>query len=203
MSARNVSDAFERLVGLDLKGKQDREIIRVLIECCAQEKMYNSFYAELIELLCTQNRQFKTTVQFSFWDAFKKFDESFDSNTRRSSNLAKMLAHLVCTFHIPMVVLKPLEISDLKEEARLFLSTLLQCILSESVKEAVFQQVFDRIAGSKDFAAVRELLLFFLKHHFTLSSLHVDDAEADLILKRRKWCMKTLESMSVIDMVRS
>lgn len=204
MSSRNVSDAFERLVGLDLKGKQDREIIRVLIECCAQEKTYNPFYAELVELLCSQNRQYKPTVQFSFWDVFKKFDDdSSVLNIRRTANLARMLAHLVCSFHIPLAVIKPLDVSDLREEARAFLSTLIAVIFSSSVREDVFQQVFDRIASSKDYAVVREMLLFFLRQHFTSSPDGLDAAEASNVMKRRKWCIKTLEQMSIIDMVRT
>ena len=204
MSSRNVSDAFERLVALDLKGKQDREIIRVLTECCAQEKAYNPFYAELVELFCSQNRQFKTTVQFSFWDVFKKFDDdSSVPSIRRIANLARMLAHLICSFHIPLAIIRPLDVSDLREEARAFLSTLLQVIFSSSVREDLFQQVFDRIASSKDYAIVREMLLFFLRQHFTSSSESVDDIEASSIMRRRKWCIKTLEQMSIIDMVRT
>ena len=203
MSSRNVSDAFERLVGLDLKGKQDREIIRVLIECCAQERAYNPFYAELVELLCSQNRQFKTTVQFAFWDVFKQFDDSSVAHMRRTTNLARMLSHLVCSFHIPLAIIKPLDISDLREEAKTFLSTFLAAVFSSSIKEDVFQQVFDRIAGSRDYAVVRELLLFFLRQHFTSAPDGVEAAEASCMMKRRKWCIRTLESMSIIDLIRT
>ena len=59
-SSRDVDDAFERLQRLGLKGKQDREVVRVISECCAQEKTYNAFYAELAALLCTHNRQVNT-----------------------------------------------------------------------------------------------------------------------------------------------
>ena len=82
-SSRDVDDAFERLQRLGLKGKQDREVVRVISECCAQEKTYNAFYAELAALLCTHNRQYKTTVQFTFWDNFKLLAEDDNTSTRR------------------------------------------------------------------------------------------------------------------------
>lgn len=56
MTCYDLNDAYERLLRLDLKGKTDREIIRVIAECCSGEKKYNKFYAELSALLCTQNR---------------------------------------------------------------------------------------------------------------------------------------------------
>ena len=37
MSSRDVDDAFERLQRLELKGKQDREVVRVISECCENE----------------------------------------------------------------------------------------------------------------------------------------------------------------------
>ena len=71
MTSYDINDAFERLTRLDLKGKNDREVIKVLIECCSGEKKYNPFYSELCALLCSQNRQYKTTLQYTFWDMFK------------------------------------------------------------------------------------------------------------------------------------
>jgi nucleolar MIF4G domain-containing protein 1 len=89
MSSRDVSDAFERLLRLDLKGREDREIVRVLIECCAQETTFNRFYAELNVLLCNHNRQFKTTTLFAFWDFLQTIenDDSSDAQQGRIVNL--------------------------------------------------------------------------------------------------------------------
>jgi nucleolar MIF4G domain-containing protein 1 len=44
MSASDFEDAFEKLSRLELKGQQDREIVRVLVDCCGQEKAYNPYY---------------------------------------------------------------------------------------------------------------------------------------------------------------
>lgn len=72
MSSRDVEDAVERLLRLSLKGVQDREIPRVLIDCCGQEAKYNAFYVNLAKRLCELNRQFKTTFQYTFWDTLSQ-----------------------------------------------------------------------------------------------------------------------------------
>jgi nucleolar MIF4G domain-containing protein 1 len=142
MSSRDVEDAFERLQRLDLKGKQDREVVRVITECCAQERNYNQFYAELAALLCKYNRQYKTTFQFTFWDHFKVFSEdkgssdSSDTRTqnRRAVNLARMLAHLVCAFCLPLSVVKPIDTTDLNAKLVLFLATFFMALFSAKVR---------------------------------------------------------------------
>lgn len=144
MSSRDVTDAFERLSRLELKGKEDREVARVLSECCAQEKTYNAFYAELAKLLCSQHRQYKITFQFVFWDLFKTMmDDSNDDDEddisnrqvreRKAVNLARLLASLVCSFHLPLTVIKPVDLTTMTPSMILFLSTLLLAIFKEKV----------------------------------------------------------------------
>lgn len=45
-------DALEKILRLNLKGAQEREIARVIVECCCQEGSYNPFYAHLAERAC-------------------------------------------------------------------------------------------------------------------------------------------------------
>jgi nucleolar MIF4G domain-containing protein 1 len=131
MSSRDVDDAFERLQRMELKGKQDREVVRVISECCAQEKSYNAFYSELAAMLCSYNRQYKTSIQFIFWDNFKLFEDEVAG--RRTVNLARLLAHLVCGFHLPLAVLKPIDMTDLNANMMLFLATFFMALFSAKV----------------------------------------------------------------------
>ena len=135
MSSRDVDDAFERLQRLELKGKQDREVVRVISECCAQEKSYNAFYSELTAMLCHHNRQYKTSIQFIFWDNFKLFEDEVAG--RRIVNLARLLAHLVTAFHLPLAVLKPIDMTDLNANMMLFLATFFMSIFSAKVTEKI------------------------------------------------------------------
>lgn len=131
MSSRDVDDAFERLQRLELKGKQDREVVRVISECCAQERSYNAFYSELAAMLCSYNRQYKTSIQFIFWDNFKLFEDEVAG--RRTVNLARLLAHLVGGFHLPLAVLKPIDMTDLNANMMLFLATFFMALFSAKV----------------------------------------------------------------------
>merc|ERR1712232_868876 len=53
MNADDYIDAFDNLLKIPLKGKQDREIINVLIHCCSKEKKYNPYYGYLAIKLCS------------------------------------------------------------------------------------------------------------------------------------------------------
>jgi nucleolar MIF4G domain-containing protein 1 len=133
MGSMDPLDAFERLLRLDLRGKQDREVVKVLMECCGQEKAYNGFYAELACILCEENRQHKSTFQFAFWDAFKTLSEDNFSD-RRAINLARCLGRLVAGFHISLSILKVLDMSELSNRMILFLATLFLSIFSSKVQ---------------------------------------------------------------------
>ena len=198
MSSRDVNDAFERLTKMELKGKQDREIVRVISECCGQEKTYNAFYAELATLLCSHNRQFKTTLQFSFWDSFKAFaDEGFPD--RRAMNLARMMSHLVCSFQLSLSIIKPLDISQLTETTILFLATFFMALFGSDVSDESFESIFDRVATTKDFAIVRDNVLVFLRRYYTGTPKGIDGDTAIKMERRRKAAVSTMEKMSVLD----
>ena len=197
MSSRDLGDAFERLCRLNLKGKQDRELVRVVVECCAHEKVYNPFYAELISLMCEQNRQFKSTAQFTFWDFFKQLKEETLPD-KKIVNLAKLLSHLVCAFHLPLAILKPIEMSDLTERQRLFMTTFFTCLFNDGVAGDVLQIILDRVATTKDFDMIRENVLYFLQKIFVKPPDGLSSQEAARLMKKRKAAIRTMEALEVI-----
>jgi nucleolar MIF4G domain-containing protein 1 len=62
-SPQDYLDAFERLMNLKLQNKQDREIVRVIMECCLQEKIYNPFYALVGQKLCEHSHNHRMSFQ--------------------------------------------------------------------------------------------------------------------------------------------
>lgn len=42
---------------------KDREIIRVIVDCCLQEKMFNKYYAVLASKLCSHDKNHKFSLQ--------------------------------------------------------------------------------------------------------------------------------------------
>jgi nucleolar MIF4G domain-containing protein 1 len=138
MSSRDATDAFERLSRLDLKGKQDREIIRVIATICGLEKTYNEFYGELLAIFCGQNRQNRTTLQYVFWDFFKALTNGGSSEAekhldRKAINMARLLAKMVTHFHLSLSVLKVLDMSTLTSHMMLFLATFFLALFSTKV----------------------------------------------------------------------
>jgi len=51
-------DAFEKLLKLGLNTKQEREIITVAVECCANETVYNAYYTHLLNKFISYHRRF-------------------------------------------------------------------------------------------------------------------------------------------------
>lgn len=52
VGSSDCEDALEKILRLNLKGAQEREIARVIVECCSQEASYNPYYAHLAERVC-------------------------------------------------------------------------------------------------------------------------------------------------------
>src|ERR1700733_9545217 len=84
-------DACERLSQLNLTEIQQREIIRVLLHCCGnvrlfwitylyadsyQERSYNPYYTLVCQHLCRTSHSYKITLQFCLWDFFRDLGES-------------------------------------------------------------------------------------------------------------------------------
>lgn len=137
MASRDVQDAFERISKLDLKGKQDRDIIQVIIESCASEKMYNPFYSELLALFCSQNRQIKVSLQYVYWDLFRVMKVNpliTVKSTQRSINLAQLLASIVSSFYVSITILKVIDVSSLNDNLKAFLNSFFLYLFSNKVR---------------------------------------------------------------------
>jgi nucleolar MIF4G domain-containing protein 1 len=123
MGSADCDDAFEKLVRAGmLKNRTERDTVRVLTECCGNEKSFNPFYSHLAARICDYQPQCKFTFQLSFWDTFKQFDEL---KLRKAANLAKLLFHLVAVHRsLRMSVLKVIDMSPdtMPETASIFLT---------------------------------------------------------------------------------
>lgn len=131
MGSEDYQDCFEKLVrGGMLKPRVERETVRVLMECCGNEKSYNKFYSHLAARLCEYQPQSKFSFQLSYWDSFKQFD---DIKARKAANLGKLLFHLVAVHNsVKLSVIKPLSMAtpeDLPEASMIFLTVFLSSIL--------------------------------------------------------------------------
>ncbi|KAF7374789.1 MIF4G/MA4-domain-containing protein [Mycena sanguinolenta] len=76
MSSDDYVDACERLSQLSLTEVQQREIVRVLLHCCGNEKSYNPYYVLVCQHLCRSSHAYKITLQFCLWDFLRDLGEA-------------------------------------------------------------------------------------------------------------------------------
>lgn len=59
VGSSDCDDALEKILKLNLKGAQEREIALVIVECCSQEGSFNPFYAHLAERVCDRQTKLR------------------------------------------------------------------------------------------------------------------------------------------------
>ncbi|KAF9162174.1 suppressor of glycerol defect [Mortierella sp. AD010] len=156
MSSEDYIDAFERLIKLNLKEVQQREIIRVLLHCAGNEMVHNPYYTLVGQRLCQHDHSFKITFQYSLWDLLREMgatdvggmekvkdgqviglDDGIDGSgkkvaLRRIVNLSKMYAFLIHSQDLSLVMLKTVTFTSLPEQPTLFFQLLMTNIILSS-----------------------------------------------------------------------
>ncbi|KAF7336720.1 MIF4G/MA4-domain-containing protein [Mycena venus] len=159
MSSDDYVDACERLSQLNLTEVQQREIVRVLLHCCGNEKSYNPYYSLVCQHLCRSSHSYKITLQFCLWDFLRDLGEANvggaeviknlkdDDNegfevknisSTRIKNVAKAYAWWVAKDCVTLGILKPVDFTTLKPQSREFLKELMvQLFVSSQVATPV------------------------------------------------------------------
>ncbi|CAK7341495.1 unnamed protein product [Dovyalis caffra] len=168
MSGEDYIDAFEKLLRLDLTGKQDREIMRVIVECCLQEKIFNKYYTTLASKLCEHDKNHKFTLQFCIWDRFKELESM---HLLRSMHLAKFVAEMVGSFTLSLAVLKSVELSDVAQltPKRIMHFRMLFEALFEYPDKVIWNS-FTRVAVAPDLETLRHGIEFFIREYVVKSN---------------------------------
>ncbi|TDH69507.1 hypothetical protein CCR75_005047 [Bremia lactucae] len=187
MGANDCFDAYERLMQLHLKEKQEREIVRVLLRCGGQENRFNKFYLALAEKLCEMDSRYKFTFQLAFWDIFKQMETL---KPRTLFNQAQILAGLVLRGHLSLSCLKVLDFTQLEEKSILFLRVIMEEILKVE-SEFEMAQVFHRLLQTKKAQLTIDGLAVFFHQHLT-SFCNEPDQKVQTLLKRRVKSVKSL-----------
>mmetsp|Transcript_26908 Transcript_26908/g.73971 ORF Transcript_26908/g.73971 Transcript_26908/m.73971 type:complete len:995 (-) Transcript_26908:1050-4034(-) len=175
MGGTDCEDTFEKLCRASmLQNRSERDTVRVLMECCGNEKSYNKFYGHLAARICEFQPQSKFSLQLAYWDVFKQFDSI---GARKAANLAKLLFHLIVTHHALKLlpVIKTIDLSDaddMDENTLIFLTILLSSMIEyfddPSQAKALFAR---RVSRSEDRSSEDDndegiragLLVFFME----------------------------------------
>jgi nucleolar MIF4G domain-containing protein 1 len=144
MGSLDCEDAFEKLVRAGmLKGRNERETVRVLMECCGHEKEFNKVYAYLAARIIEYQPQSKFSFQLAFWDTFKQFD---DMKVRKAANYAKLLFQLVVVHNaLKLNILKAVDMAspdELPEAAMIFVTLFFSSVLDHFEDPSGVSQLF-------------------------------------------------------------
>eukprot|EP00116_Pleurobrachia_bachei_P003138 sb/3463400/ len=140
MSSEDFEHCFEQLMKLNLKDKQEREIIHVAVLCALKCKTYNPYYTSVIGKFCGFSKNFQVTTQFSLWDRLKELQSL---SPAKLSNLTKLLAALITSKTISLAVLKVVNFAEIGTDDVTFFKDLFTALLSNS--EGVVTEIFGRV----------------------------------------------------------
>ncbi|KAL4421444.1 hypothetical protein ABPG75_010735 [Micractinium tetrahymenae] len=161
MGSEDCVDAVERLLRLGLKGEQEREVVRVTVECCLQEKAWNAYYAHLLIRLCTAGKSHKMTLQFCLWDQLKELG---GMDVRRLTNLARLLATVLAGLALPSTMLKVVDFgAAMPARETLFWRVFFEHLLASCKSAADSTSLFQRIAAQPELKSLRSALGAFLQ----------------------------------------
>lgn len=111
MSSDDYLHAFQNITKLGLKKVQEREILRVLIQCALAEKDYNPFYNLLIAKFTTTDFNMKYTLKYCLWDYLKEL-QSERLSASKTLRLAQIFGSLAVFGEMPLHFLKVLSFSS-------------------------------------------------------------------------------------------
>ncbi|KAJ1917307.1 suppressor of glycerol defect [Mycoemilia scoparia] len=218
MSSEDYTDAFERLMRLGLKEVQQREIIRVLLHCCCQEKVFNLYYPLIAQSLCGLDYSHKITLQYTLWDFMRDIGETdvgglgrigsaggvdddigFGDGThkqvplRRIVNTAKFYGWMLGKQSLSLTVLKTVTFPKLQEKARIFFELMFNqvfLLFKGMTKEDSnnLQEIFSRAAV---IPSLSKGITFFL-HHFVKSGSKLENDEEKKVVK---WCYRIVKEV--------
>uniref|UniRef100_A0A8C6WYI8 Nucleolar MIF4G domain-containing protein 1 n=1 Tax=Neogobius melanostomus TaxID=47308 RepID=A0A8C6WYI8_9GOBI len=191
MTSEDYVDAFEKVLRMGLKDKQEREIVHVLMDCCLQEKTFNAFYAVLGEKFCTHDRRFQMTFQFCIWDKFRELD-SLSPTT--FNNLVQLITCFLQKKCLPLSILKTIEFGELDKPKVRLLRQMLTKLLKETDPEDL-SCIFGKISGIPKLGMLREGLKLFISH-FLLKNVQSQgaDEQAALLSERAQVATRAMEA---------
>mmetsp|Transcript_9325 Transcript_9325/g.17854 ORF Transcript_9325/g.17854 Transcript_9325/m.17854 type:complete len:629 (+) Transcript_9325:7150-9036(+) len=156
MTSEDYVDALSKLKSVK---KAEREVIRVLIACCAQEQIFNEFYVLLATHLCKEKPSYKYSYQYALWDHLKQMD---DYSLRKISNLAKLTARLIGANCISVNCLKILDFGALNSHQSIFLRVVLEHVLAVSDLDSI-EKAFSKPAKHEELTEFCEGLRIFAR----------------------------------------
>ncbi len=193
MSSEDAVDAAEKLLRLNLKGSQEREIVRVAVECCMHEPAWNPYYGLLLTRLCTLAKGHRVTLNYCLWDFIKDLSSPSSTsdgpsklkNGRQIAIFSRLCAHVVVHKALPLAsvikVQSELDASQMDTRELLMWKTLLKNLCALPKTDDDMKDMFSRLGTAKEHKALRRQLRQFLKYH--VGPWLIEKGEDDVALR--------------------
>lgn len=182
------TDAFEKLIDLQLKSTQEKEIFNVMIYCCVRCKVYKSFYSLLAVKLCSCKKKLARLLQFSIWDTFQGLN---NMKPTQVSNLAKFVAHLISEGILNLSVLQNLNFVEADDKTVSFLRQALITIMLHPTGTYAVTRAFNICSMPKFTLLAQYLKLFIVKF---INPQEVKGKEIKILENRIKTVLDILNS---------
>ncbi|GBF89357.1 hypothetical protein Rsub_02235 [Raphidocelis subcapitata] len=163
MGSDDCAEACEKLLRLPLKGEQDREVVRVLVDCALSEAPWNPYYGHLAARLAAASKSHKTTLQFAVWDQLKELEAA---PVPRLDALANLTAALLARRALPLAALKVVDFDSSPRwtpKELFFWRLALRQLLAGFPSDAEAAAAFGRLSEQKQHGALCRGLSLFLK----------------------------------------
>ncbi len=177
MSSEDAVDAAEKLLHLNLKGSQEREIVRVTVECCMHEPAWNPYYGLLLTRLCTLAKGHRVTLNYCLWDFIKDLSRPSSTsdgpsklkNGRQIAIFSRLCGHAVVSKALPLAsvikVQSELDASQMDARELLMWKTFFKNVCALPKTDDDMKDIFSRLGTAKEHKALRRHCRQFLKYH--------------------------------------
>ncbi|KAJ0163230.1 Suppressor of glycerol defect protein 1 [Colletotrichum tanaceti] len=183
VAAADYQDAYMRILKLRLNKYNRREVPNVLLQCSGAQQHYNPYYTLVARKFCSDSR-IKHAFQDTLWTLFRRLGEPLfgeepeeedeeAADNRRLINTAKMVGSLVADGSIGLGILKPLNLTYVKETTSLFIEVMLISALQEcsQIKSKSLEQAIGVPFGSGLAPALARSICYFLRKKVRVTDL--------------------------------
>ncbi|KAF6205736.1 hypothetical protein GE061_019909 [Apolygus lucorum] len=124
-SSLDFEECAHKLLRMDVKPGQEKEMCHMFLDCCAEQRTYEKFFGLLAQRFCQVNQTYVAPFEQIFMDSYNTVHR-LDTNKLR--NVAKFFGHLLFTDAISWAVFSIIKLNeeDTTSSSRIFIKILFQ-----------------------------------------------------------------------------
>ncbi|KAG6617356.1 pre-mRNA-splicing factor CWC22 [Phytophthora cinnamomi] len=144
MSSITHEECAHKLMKLNIRPGQEKEICSMLIECCSQERTYLRYYGLLSERFCLIKREYQDAFDECFAEQYSLIHRL---ETNKLRNVAKLFAHLLFTDALPWTVFEYIHLNEEEttSSSRIFIKILCQELSEHLGMKTLKERFLDEI----------------------------------------------------------